>query len=109
MDCPLCLEPVLEGARQCDNCGADLTSSLAAGPPESVKPEPSGTPDSEAPSTPTAVETSPLRDAGRQGPDPSGESAKSFLYLCPSCGELVRAEDASCAKCGVSLREDVRP
>jgi len=43
------------------------------------------------------------QDAGSESIE---EQVKSFLYLCPSCGEFVRAEDTSCSKCGASLGEE---
>lgn len=105
LDCPQCHAPVPEGARTCESCGADLNVGGTPAETQAATSEPM-----EIPSNAARDETTTRSDdEKREVSAPVEGSATSVLYLCPSCGEFVRTEDASCAACGANLGEEIRP
>lgn len=107
-ECPECTRPLPEAARICEHCGADL-SKYAGSTADALSTRGVGTLASEnrgAPATPSLKAGNP---PDPESSDSAEERVQSFLYLCPSCGAFVRAEDTSCASCGASLGEAQPP
>ncbi|HYS71644.1 MAG TPA: zinc ribbon domain-containing protein, partial [Thermoplasmata archaeon] len=93
--CPLCGEPVLAGARRCDNCGAELApdelpalQSFLDSLEEDLEPR---------------TEPSAVGRSERRADEASRAPGGSTLYLCPSCGSFVSSSEARCPKCGADL------
>src|SRR2546428_6530624 len=99
--CPICGEPLFEGAEACTNCGAAVSEAALRGLMRAFE-----------------IDSAKAHDLFRAGVRSSGDlggrsvgdvlDAKepAVLYLCPECGAFVPRADKTCGKCGAKLAEE---
>src|SRR3989442_8236612 len=99
--CPICGEPLFEGAEACTNCGAAVSETALRGLMRAFE-----------------IDSAKAHDLFRAGVRSAGDlggrsvvavleaKAPAVLYLCPECGAFVSSADKTCGKCGAKLAEE---
>ena len=99
--CPICGEPLFEGAEACTNCGAAVSEAALRGLMRAFE-----------------IDSAKAHDLFRAGVRSSGDlggrsvgdvldtKEPAVLYLCPECGAFVSSADKTCGKCGAKLAEE---
>src|SRR2546425_6106338 len=99
--CPICGEPLFEGAEACTNCGAAVSETALRGLMKAFE-----------------IDSAKAHDLFRAGVRSAGDlggrsvgavleaKAPAVLYLCPECGAFVSSADKTCGKCGAKLAEE---
>src|SRR3989442_13582970 len=99
--CPICGEPLFEGAEACTNCGAAVSEAALRGLMRAFEID-------------SAKVSAACRAGARSSGDLGGRSVgdvldakePAVLYLCPECGAFVSSADKTCGKCGAKLAEE---
>src|SRR6266545_4641361 len=99
--CPICGEPLMEGAEACDNCGAAVSEKALRGLMKAF-----GIDSAKAHGLFRAGVRSEGDLGGRSVDDVLTSKEPSVLYLCPECGAFVSSADKLCGKCGAHLAEE---
>ena len=99
--CPICGEPLFEGAEACTNCGAAVSETALRGLMRAFEINSAKAHD---------LFRAGVRSAGDLGGRSVGDvlvaKEPAVLYLCPSCGAFVSSADKACGKCGAKLAEE---
>src|SRR3989475_7963228 len=99
--CPICGEPLFEGAEACTNCGAAVSEAALRGLMKAFEIDSAKAHD---------LFRAGVRSAGDLGGRSVGdvleEKKPAVLYLCPECGAFVSSTDKTCGKCGAKLAEE---
>ncbi|TLZ65139.1 MAG: hypothetical protein E6K16_03395 [Methanobacteriota archaeon] len=99
--CPICGEPLAEGAEACRNCGAGVSETALRNLTRAL-----GIDSAKAQELLRKGVRSPDDLGGRSVGDVLKEKEPSVLYLCPECGAFVSSADKTCGKCGARLAEE---
>src|SRR2546425_586318 len=99
--CPICREPLAEGAEACGNCGAGVSETALRNLTRAL-----GIDSAKAQELLRKGVRSPDDLGGRSIGEVLNEKEPSVLYLCPECGAFVSSADKTCGKCGARLAEE---
>jgi len=98
--CPICREPLAEGAEACGNCGAGVSETALRNLTRAL-----GIDSAKAQELLRKGVRSPDDLGGRSIGEVLNEKEPSVLYLCPECGAFVSSADKTCGKCGARLAD----